>query len=473
MVETFSGPSKSKIYDNIGREIPFLPIEDLTNAAYGKRNLNSSCAWYPTFHKVRIHNDYWQEYHNGNVTNFIFGAYLDRRPTITGGKHVVRVLTMMNFMPQHSNEYPASYCQLWYDEQSQPEIVPVTNIRPIWLYAWGHGSGNNYAHLLTCIIPQNYYKWVPKSVSLVASPCHQATNNVRVIYQPLGEHEEKKGFAVCVKGLDYPYGDMSHRIVEFMETLRALGAEKVTMYKLQVHPNTTKVLNYYERTGFLEYLPFSLSLEGANSPDYRHLQIAQNAYGYILHEVVPYNDCLYRNMYRYQHVAVIDIDELPTPVGNFSNWHDLMEYGQHIHTQNCQRFASFCFRCVYFPKYPEKPTYSSDIPEYFYMMRHVYRVREHIRPEWATKCLHNTDWVIATHNHFPMHYSWDVCPSYSFDAADAQLQHYREPLIRKTLNDPVVDTNMWRYKDEVIARSLKVFEELNFFEKEVSARGKF
>ncbi|KAA0189243.1 hypothetical protein HAZT_HAZT003629 [Hyalella azteca] len=56
-------------------------------------------------------------------------------------------------------------------------------------------------------------------------------------------------FAVCVKGLDFPKEDLSVRLVEWFETLRHLGAEKIFLYELEVHPNITKVLNYYKKLG--------------------------------------------------------------------------------------------------------------------------------------------------------------------------------------------------------------------------------
>ena len=37
----------------------------------------------------------------------------------------------------------------------------------------------------------------------------------------------KKKFAVCVKGLDYPHQDISVRLVEWIEMLNILGADKV------------------------------------------------------------------------------------------------------------------------------------------------------------------------------------------------------------------------------------------------------
>ncbi|XP_013103202.2 uncharacterized protein LOC106084205 [Stomoxys calcitrans] len=466
-IDTRSDPEEAVVFENISRDIPYLPIEDLNNIHYKNRNLNHSCAWYPSFRDIQIHNDYWQEFHNRNITYYLFGAYLDNRPSVVYDHPMVRVLTMIHFIAANASDYPPTYCQLWYKEKPEPVITLASDLRRIWYYDWGHGPEHNYAHLLGCPVSEEHKKWIPKTVSLVVSPCDKATNNVKVFYQPLKEDEQKKGFAVCVKGLDYPYVDVSHRLVEYVETLRSLGAEKIMMYNLQVHPNTTKVLKYYEETGFLEYRPFSLSLEVSNLNEYRHMEMAKNGFAYILHEVVPYNDCLYRNMYLYKYVAVIDVDEILMPLGKYSNWSQLMEYGEKITNPNCKHFASYCFRCIYFPQYAEKPVYSKDIPPYFYMMQHVHRVKEHIRPQWATKCLHNTERVIATHNHFPIQWIWDVCPSFSFESADAQLQHYREPPLKDTLDDPVVDTSLWRFKDDVIERSMKVFEDLSFF-KEVS-----
>ncbi|KAM7350268.1 uncharacterized protein ACRADG_008883 [Cochliomyia hominivorax] len=454
-------PNDDLYIQNIAKDIPYLPIEDLNNPKYGNRNLNGSCAWYPKLRDVKIHNDYWQEYQNVNFSFYIFGAYYDNRPTVVRDQPVVRVLVMINFIGQKYEEYPLTYCQLWYDEQAEPFITPMKEMHKIWYYEWSHSLDFHYAHFVSCPVMEDK---IPKTISLVAAPCDTATNNVRVTYQPLETNETRKDFAVCVKGLDYPHVDTSHRLVEYIETLRSLGAEKITMYKLQIHPNSTKVLEYYENTGYLEYRPMSLSTSVSNLQDYRHLEMEKNGWSYILHEVIPYNDCLYRNMYRYNYVAVVDTDEVLMPLGNITNWRDLMDFGETITTDNCQNFASYCFRCIYFPRYPEKPRFSQQIPEYFYMLQHVERVREHIRPDWATKCLHSTDYVIATHNHFSIQWTWDVCGSYSFDANVAQLNHYREPDLKETLNDSVVDLSLWRFKDQIMERSMKVFETLGFFD---------
>ena len=87
----------------------------------------------------------------------------------------------------------------------------------------------------------------------------KATNNLRVIYNKLPEDErDKKEFAVCVKGLDFPNDDLSVRLIEWIELLHILGADKIFFYNLEVHPNVTKVLNYYEDKNYIDLTPISL-----------------------------------------------------------------------------------------------------------------------------------------------------------------------------------------------------------------------
>ena len=80
----------------------------------------------------------------------------------------------------------------------------------------------------------------PLAVSLVEEDCEIPTNYLNIIYNlPAGE---KAKFAVCVKGMDFPLDDLSVRMVEWLEVLKALGADKIFLYNLDVHPNVRKVL---------------------------------------------------------------------------------------------------------------------------------------------------------------------------------------------------------------------------------------
>ena len=93
---------------------------------------------------------------------------------------------------------------------------------------------------MTCQIPKSFWQSTPATVSIVENPCDKATNNLKVIFNNLKPGESKQEFAVCVKGLDFPDHDMSVRLVEWLETLEALGANKVFLYNLEIHPNVTR-----------------------------------------------------------------------------------------------------------------------------------------------------------------------------------------------------------------------------------------
>ena len=66
-------------------------------------------------------------------------------------------------------------------------------------------------------------------MSVVENRCEKATNILRVTYNPLKEGEGKKKFAVCVKGLDFPNEDLSLHLMEWVEMLNILGADKVCL----------------------------------------------------------------------------------------------------------------------------------------------------------------------------------------------------------------------------------------------------
>ena len=140
----------------------------------------------------------------------------------------------------------------------------------------------------------------------------EVCNFCRVIYNPVTTTEGKKSFAVCSKGLYFPTDDFSLRLLEWIEVHRALGADKITLPNLEVHPNMKKVvsryylglitlimspqvLEYYVQSGYLEITPVTL-------PDNQfplHLYIQQYGIQPMEFEMVAMNDCFYRNIYRF------------------------------------------------------------------------------------------------------------------------------------------------------------------------------
>ena len=63
-----------------------------------------------------------------------------------------------------------------------------------------------------------------------------------MIYNPVEKTEGKKAFAVCCKDLYFPTVDLSLKLVEWIEIQRALGADKICLSNMEVHPNMMKAI---------------------------------------------------------------------------------------------------------------------------------------------------------------------------------------------------------------------------------------
>lgn len=59
-------------------------------------------------------------------------------------------------------------------------------------------------------------------VSLVEKECDNATNALTVFNNRPNPGEPKLRFAVCVKGLDFPTDDLTLKLLEWIEILKAL-----------------------------------------------------------------------------------------------------------------------------------------------------------------------------------------------------------------------------------------------------------
>ena len=99
------------------------------------------------------------------------------------------------------------------------------------------------ALILECKPPDSMRHLVPISVSLVETKCprNKPSNNLRV-YNDKQKNGQKQGIAVCVKHL-IRMDDMSMRMIEWIELLRAFGVEKIIIKVLAVHPNIIKVID--------------------------------------------------------------------------------------------------------------------------------------------------------------------------------------------------------------------------------------
>lgn len=278
-------------------------------------NRNNCSPKFPNLFEVKYNNLYWQTLWTNNATIHLYSAFNDNRYKTK----FIRILTMIDRV------HPTLklYCQIWLeDELNSPHIVRVLKYQLVWYDRWGYKNGFDHTYLMTCRLPS----WIRNSssvaaVSLVMKRCDQATNALKVTYNK--PSAAKKPFVVCVKSLDFPYEDISSRLVEWIELLGLLGASKIYFYQLALHENVSRVLRHYERLGRVGITPLTLPGSQTNSPGFQHLYLKRNAWQKRMNELVPYNDCFYRHMYEYEFIVLLDVDEVIVPIQD-DTWLSLM-----------------------------------------------------------------------------------------------------------------------------------------------------
>ncbi|CAB3378114.1 Hypothetical predicted protein [Cloeon dipterum] len=422
------------------------------------RKLNDTCAHYVNPYDVKYNNIMWQVQKMPRETYLLFNAYFDNRTALTGEGSFVRILVIID-RQEPSNK---SFCQLWFANKPEPTISNVSRTDFLWYKEWGNDKSPYQPYLFSCAVPASL-EMVPESVSLVANPCDNATNNLRVIDNraPLGK---KLIFAVCVKAMNFKHQPLvSVKLVEWIEMHKILGADKIFIYELQVHPNTTRVLDYYKAQGLVEVTKLALPGSAPNVPDLMALYMSERTFGIQCPlELIQYTDCLLKNMNLFEFIVAVDVDEVILPL-KVDNWYDLI-YKVAIpkHKKRTEGIASFVARNVHFmDDTDEYQDWTQGIPKYMHMLQNVHRNASHMEIGDSIKCFHNTDYVLALHNHYARHCLGNYCPDVDFDLEDAHLQHYclgrkKSECQRKRGKDLVEDTSIWRFKDKLIPATQKV-----------------
>ena len=349
---------EARLIDLVAQSHPNVPFKflDEQREQNWKKRKNKFCPRFPNLYELKIENELWQEFETSNGTFHLFRAYVDRRKLEVRGR-VVRVLAMVDRVDPSVD----IFCQFWYEHTHDPTLAKVEERKWIWVRGWGnYRQGALQPFLLTCRLPIETPDHIPVFVSLAERPCDKAYNALKLYNRE--EIATKKGqLAVCVKGLDFPTDDLTIRLIEWLEVLRALGAEKVFLYELSVHPNVQRALKYYAEDGFVDLTRLQLPGSQPNSGLLRHLYFKHKVTNKRQNELIPYNDCLYRNIDRFDHVALLDIDEVVVPL-----LHD--SYAGLIRSVNRSRVlsgsspkSSLCFRNVYFMDDMQSSALAADV----------------------------------------------------------------------------------------------------------------
>ncbi|XP_050725350.1 uncharacterized protein LOC127003037 [Eriocheir sinensis] len=424
-----------------------------------------SCGTYPRLVDLSFNNLYWQMLHSSNGTFYLYSAFFDNR-TRTAPATSVRILAMADRLT------PAvvTHCQLWYAGEAAPVTARVVEYRYIWVRAYGnYRQGILQPYLLQCVVPAARRHHVPLSVSLVEAECDRARNNLRVVHELPPPGEQKRDFAVCVKGLDIG-ADISLRIVEWLELLFLLGADKVFMYDLGVHPNVSRVLRHYEAEGRVDLRTLTLPGDQPNARGLVRPFLRAKITSKRQNELIPYNDCLYRNKDLYRLVVLLDIDEVIMPRAT-PDWRQLMrQLAPEAMAGLGNPYSSYYARHVYFlDGMQEAHGWTADAPRFMHMLQHLHRARNYTGPGSYVKAFHDPQRVLTLHNHFPFSCLPGGCRALSIPTEAAHLQHYRSDCVGELRgrcpdfrNHTVREDAILRFKEPLIQGVLRTLRRLGF-----------
>ncbi|KAL5278665.1 hypothetical protein ACFFRR_003350 [Megaselia abdita] len=200
----------------------------------------------------------------------------------------------------------------------------------------------------------------PANVLLVQNKCNNddypnhSQNKTKPLKEKIQKHERQQQMkhidekiAICVKPFHFNY-DQALYLIEYLELNSLLGIRHFTFYNHTIGPHATCVLNHYiegnvpgnlstfdedESNAFFQSKLKSGTSTVNNDNDHNRNQNSQYKIPTISildwnlsmrsqKEIrteglfAALNDCLYRNMYRYKYLALVDLDEFIIPRHN-------------------------------------------------------------------------------------------------------------------------------------------------------------
>jgi len=373
----------------------------------------------------------------------IFGAYLDDRDFTLR----IRVLGVSN-----TDLLKPVYCQLWYtgvDRAVVSEALVYDSGRGYIIYQRQH-----LERLYTCLALSAD---VPHSVSLSFDRCYREAPlmPVQVSPEPPRSVEGTVGtshrLGVCVA---MTYGALDAvNLVEWFEMNILLGVIEFNMYMSRVDLPTKAVLQYYVRRGVLR-------LNEVGPPVEFWCKWCQK-----LATISVLNDCMYRNMYRYDYIMVVDVDEFLIP----RKHRTLPQLIAHLELLTVA--PSFLFTNAYFFTEHQSipPAGRTDLVSKLYTMSR----RRRINPSdsgHATKTIFNPRYCISIQNHYCVLRTLNtVEPWAQFVNSDLALLHhykscsstsYNKTQCRDMVKDQHDDDDALLYRDELIPRVASALTDL-------------
>lgn len=369
----------------------------------------------------------WQSVAGTRYKFFVFSAYYDWR-----GTRMVRVMGATK-----TRGPDRVWCLLWYNNNNATQAITVPAkvkvIRENWNLKYS-------ACFILCPLQSNLS--APRSISIVTRLAPNPTNRLVVNhaypgFRPTPTPPPGK-IGVCVKPLHFFY-NQSLQMLEFIELNRLLGMEHITFYNDSIGPNVDCILQHYISEGKVTVLPWKLDMASQREIRTEGLFAALN-------------DCLYRSMYRFSHVALIDLDEIVMPRHNDTIQQFMEWMGTRLNTKST---GSYSFQNAFFYlQWPDDVSLSEDAFESNLISLKKTRRRAKLHPhKQRSKYICRPEYVIEAGNHFV----WEFVPGHgtlNVPSDSAILNHYRvcefggDDCVKSA---SVIDRTAYRYRERLVA----------------------
>ena len=441
---------------------------------------------------IERNNELWQVVRLRDV--YLFSAFYDVRYRYQNASyHFVRILITSKGSIKDGVlglKRDKLFCHMWFSQFLPPVTVAAT-IEEIWYPDFDPNPPpkSYHSYLLSCPVPHSFRlkNQIPSHVSVTADPCEPVSNFLKI--SKAGLKELRSGYAkdqylVCVKGMNFEK-DISNRIIEWLELNFLLGASVVDFYIYDIHPNVRKVLEYYEGLGKANII--DVTLPGDQPNDFRRKDYVKfNIWQKRRNELLLYNDCLYRNMYLYNFVIPLDIDEVLIPKDELT-WVMMFRKLFKADPLILRNYASFSAPNVYFFDKWNTTTMpnltltdqlqetlrlsSSNLPLHsspdpiltgekaqvedpkLYMLSHLKRSANFSLPGHSVKSFVSTKNTLLTFNHYAMKPLLPGIKKYLLlDRKTVQLNHYQEKCSRLMYKECLKKFDVYAVRDDILLK---------------------
>ncbi len=396
-------------------------------------------------------NHSFQKVHNQDM--YVLSAWYDTRLK----EKVIRVLGLAP--PPEINTHNKSaqfFCTVSYEEDSKVTYNIPGRVEVYWEFIIPFCYWK--AAMVTCKNPKP--NLIPKSVSVVSSPCEQPTNFLKI---PLRKPLDKAGYAICANTIRHYTSKDIGPLLEFFELNILIGVTKVLVYDFQNVTNDVKnlVQHYMDRT-YVDLIPWKLPVPPLFIDDLPKDAAKDKLPGTEMYNNVPYcvanyaqrlnfMDCLYSAMGKFEFMTFVDKDEFIVPRDTYN----VPEYLRTLPWRSLGvEVAGYVSSESHFCTDPQKDEHG--------LINTVWTSRRlgHENQLWGKrpKTIVKPELVIAIEEHLPR----EVLPGHTYDFLNmnqTRVHHYRNP--HQCYEYPTAeDKRLWKIRPKLLRNIYNTYEAL-------------